>query len=393
MGTVLLSSLKIPVLGGSGQLDWYVEKADYNIACFRYRCLLPAHFLQSNGLASRFFSTAVSADTEGVSIFVKAFGDMHLELARDLHRRGRPIVLDLCDNIFAKGYSSKLKYLDAGNFLKMAELADAVVVPSEALARVLDPLLPEGRSASVIPDPALSWNHHQTLKQWSLALQRSARLPRPEGAAGSVRNILAAVRRPLEQWLERRADAGAGKHKKVIWFGKHGNRHTAGGMLSLLHVLPALEAINREQPVELVIVSNNRRKYEKHFNNLPFASRYRGWSNETVYQELQDAAAFLMPNESDAFSACKSANRALLALANGVPVIASWLDSLAPLSDVIVLDDWMAGLERYLLHTEARQADLARAAKVIDSGFSPAAQGSAWLSLLAAKGVGRQAAE
>jgi glycosyltransferase involved in cell wall biosynthesis len=388
----LLPVLKTPVLGSCEGLDWYVEKADYNVASFRYRCLLPAHFLESGGLSSRFFTTIQSPDGVRAAVFVKAFGDAHLELARDMYRRGRPFILDLCDNIFANGYCSKLKYLDTGNFLKMAEIAEAVVVPSEALARVLDPLLPEGRPAVVIPDPALSWRHHQTLQDWYAELQRAARLPMRGNKAGSVKAALAALRRSIEQWMKPRlVDTGA--RKKVIWFGKHGTRHTAGGMVSLTHVLPALEAMNRKQPLELVIISNNRRKYETHFSRLPFASRYRGWSSEAVYEELQDATAFLMPNGSDGYSACKSANRALLALANGVPVIASWLDSLAPLKDVIVLDDWAGGLERYLLHTEVRKADVARAVEVIEAGFSPTVQGRAWFNLLTMKTFGRKAAE
>jgi glycosyltransferase involved in cell wall biosynthesis len=275
-------------------------------------------------------------------------------------------------------------------------------VPTEALARVLNPMLPAGRPAIVIPDPSLSWDCHQMLKRWSVELQTAARLPVHRGEASGVRTAFAALYQRLGSRSASVAAspataaspaAAARKRKKVIWFGKHGTRHTVGGMCSLSEVVPALEAINRKQPIELVIVSNSRRKFDKHFSRLPFATRYRGWSNEAVYEELQDAAAFVMPNGSDGFSACKSANRALLALANGVPVVASWLDSLAPLKDVIVLDDWAGGLERYLLQPEARENDIARAAEVIEAGFSPSSQGRAWLSLLRDMALSRQAAE
>jgi glycosyltransferase involved in cell wall biosynthesis len=104
---------------------------------------------------------------------------------------------------------------------------------------------------------------------------------------------------------------------------------------------------------------------------------------------MKSADAFLMPNANDSFSACKSANRALLALACGVPVVATQLESLEPLRDAIVLDDWQSGLERYLFDAEARAADLKRAAEIIALDFSPNAIGNRWLSLLQPEAQGR----
>jgi glycosyltransferase involved in cell wall biosynthesis len=153
-------------------------------------------------------------------------------------------------------------------------------------------------------------------------------------------------------------------------------------MKGLLVTIPFLEHFNRQAPVELVVISNNRAKFAAHFSQLGIKTRYRKWSNEAVYQEMKDADAFLMPNAADVFSACKSANRALLALACGVPVIASQLESLEPLRDAIVLDDWHRGLEKYLFDAEARRTDLDQAAEIIRSDFSFDAIGSRWFRLL-----------
>ena len=53
-----------------------------------------------------------------------------------------------------------------------------------------------------------------------------------------------------------------------------------------------------------------------------------------MFFELSRADLFVMPSAADPFSLCKSANRAVLALANNVPVVATYLESLEPLRDV-----------------------------------------------------------
>jgi hypothetical protein len=79
--------------------------------------------------------------------------------------------------------------------------------------------------------------------------------------------------------------------------------------------------------------------------------------------ELSRADLFVMPSAADPFSLCKSANRAVLALANNVPVVATYLESLEPLRDVMMLDDWRAGIDTYLFEplgmtsTSYRHAD------------------------------------
>jgi glycosyltransferase involved in cell wall biosynthesis len=176
--------------------------------------------------------------------------------------------------------------------------------------------------------------------------------------------------------------------RKVVWFGKHGTSHSDAGMKGLLVTVPYLESLNRRVPIELVIISNNRAKFSAHFSQLGIRTRYCRWSNESVYQEMKDADVFLMPNATDSFSACKSANRALLALASGVPVVATQLESLEPLRDAIVLDDWLGGLERYLFDESARAADLRRADKIIDRDFSINAIGNLWSLLLQSQNAG-----
>ena len=50
--------------------------------------------------------------------------------------------------------------------------------------------------------------------------------------------------------------------KSIIWFGNYGGRHSNFGMFSLRPTLKHLAQINREQPLELVVVSNNETVFD-----------------------------------------------------------------------------------------------------------------------------------
>jgi glycosyltransferase involved in cell wall biosynthesis len=383
-----------------GRIGWCVEAADYDTASFRYRCLVPAVALEGRGYRSTLITTGEPEDDVDFVVFVKAFGLPHVRLAEKLTRTGIPFALDLCDNIFGLGYTSKLRFTTADGFRAMASMAAHIVVPTEALAREVRRNTPGCVEPVVVPDAALSEADHAVLSHWHAikGFQTASSAGSASGLrklirrAGSAHRQLSYYRRHPKAALARmrRAIGWVGddgrnadsRPRKVIWFGKHGTSHSDAGMKGLLVTVPYLEKLNHRVPIELVVVSNNHDKFSAHFGKLGIKTRYRRWSNESVYDEMKKADAFLMPNANDSFSACKSANRALLALASGVPVVATQLESLEPLRDAIVLDDWQRGLERYLFDDEARTADLKRAGEIIDREFSPDAIGDRWLSLL-----------
>jgi hypothetical protein len=94
-----------------------------------------------------------------------------------------------------------------------------------------------------------------------------------------------------------------------------------------------------------------------------------------------------MPSGLDPFSLCKSANRAVLALANGVPVVASYLEALAPLRDALIIDDWRAGIDAYLFEPSLAPAHLALARPLLAAEYSIEAIGRKWSDALRADAV------
>jgi hypothetical protein len=152
-------------------------------------------------------------------------------------------------------------------------------------------------------------------------------------------------------------------------------------MLSLVGAAQALRRVNVQHPFELVIISNNLRKFEAALTHLGVPVRYVNWTNEAVHRELAGAAAALLTTGDDRFSRVKSANRAVLALAAGTPVVAPFLPALEPLKGCTATDI-EKGLRRYLADPAARAADVARAQAVIEQTYGLATICDRWQGAL-----------
>ncbi|MEM6449694.1 MAG: hypothetical protein AAF703_05190 [Cyanobacteria bacterium P01_D01_bin.105] len=168
----------------------------------------------------------------------------------------------------------------------------------------------------------------------------------------------------------------------VLWFGNHGAGYGNFGMLDILSVADALAAVNKSCPLRLVVVSNHRNKYELHIAPLPFATDYLPWHPRKIYSYIASSNVVIIPNSRSAFSICKSANRAVLSLSQGTPVIASHTPALDMLQGCVWLNDWESGLRAYLMNPEVAQTHVAQAQEVIAQKLSGDAIAQAWINLL-----------
>ena len=170
--------------------------------------------------------------------------------------------------------------------------------------------------------------------------------------------------------------------KTVVWFGFSGSSHGRVGMITLAECLDSLARINQTLPLRLRVISNNRDMFNEIFEALPFPAEYLAWDPLFVFDQVGSADVCIVPNSRDAFSSTKSANRAVLALSLGVPVVATRIPSMEPLQGCVVLDDWDAGLRRYLGDPDVARADVAKANKVIATIYSPSSVGEAWYRVI-----------
>lgn len=170
--------------------------------------------------------------------------------------------------------------------------------------------------------------------------------------------------------------------KKIVWFGNHGADHAKFGMLDLLYIRDALEKLASEFALELVVISNNLDKFNKHIKPLAISTRYIEWSADSMAEYLRDADVVVIPNSLDAFSICKSVNRSVLAILHGVPVVATSTPALEDLKECIVLDDFEGGLRRYLMDSEYVKKHVQQGRELIDRLYGQQVIGQLWSDII-----------
>lgn len=348
-------------------IGWKVSTLVPHIASVRYRAVMPMLALEATYARSRLFSSGFDSNLDGLDalVIVKSFTPDDLRLAQLAADRGLPVVYDLCDNIFVPGYGGGgVAGSPAQVFLSIAKCVGCVVTTTEPLAGVIKEqvgtvpvvVIPDGietpdlggRISRVLADAAAA-EQAQRMPVMRLRVRHALRRVHTEGVRAIpplmdslARRVGTAVRQRLNRTIARNgsgtlpaADRTRPTAKRIVWFGNHGAEHAAFGMLDILLFRDALEAMAAEQEVELVVISNNLQKYRSHIEPLNIPSRYVEWSVQQLEQELRAAALVIVPNTLDSFSACKSANRTVLALAHGLPVVATMTPALQPLAEFI----------------------------------------------------------
>lgn len=404
------------------RIAWVVAQKDAAIASTRYRCYYPAMALERLGVESMVFSHALDVlpqlTTFDAIIFVKSLDGASLSLARNAKARGLKVFVDLCDNIIVSNYPKTLdNFAMASSLASVSAIADAFIVASAGLADAVRPVLAARSRFIVVPDQVetaesvaqaalLGLKHREpplnaklkrlrtraflALRQPRLASQVVAKKlfasgRRLRSRIGRIIRYIANPREDLASPRPPQTEAGRSEGRKsVLWFGNYGSQHSEFGLLTLLQIVPALERLNRDTPLELVVISNNERLFKDAIAPINVPTRYIPWSPNGVFDALKTASVCVLPFGGDPFSTTKSANRAVLALHQGVPVVATRLQSMEALQGIVEFDDWEAGLRRFLGPDGDAQRDqaLAKWRRDAEPSFMSEAIGQSWLQLL-----------
>jgi glycosyltransferase involved in cell wall biosynthesis len=359
---------------------WRLSAWDPDIASVRYRAAIPARHLADRGIASRFSAAGygvLEPAPPDVVVFVKAFGERDVELARQAAAAKVPIVLDVCDNVFAEGYRAH----SPENLKRMAEVAAAVVSTGPALADVLRTELRAELPVRVVPDPVETPKDVRAaarivLQQRFGRALREARADVPRAVAGALwRGLVPALRRSFPT-------TETTVLPQVLWFGNVGSVEPRFGIVNLADIAADLEAAAREVPFRLLVVTSDRRAYRKHIEPLRLETAFAPWDRLTIFGYLRESEVAILPNSRDEFSICKSANRATLALSQGVPVVATRISSLDPLAGCVLFDDFRGGVLAYLRDRELGAEHVRLAAEVIEREFAPSVVTDRWHEVL-----------
>lgn len=347
------------------RVGWFVQSMDVNGASTRYRCFHFARILSTQFDHLYFTSSAelLSAlQTLDVVIVVKRLDRSVLDIVASAQTLGRPVFLDLCDDLIADRYAKNELGVNLLHFMGIAPFLAGVTVPSAEMADRIEGYaatngLP-GLQVHVVPDIAETWDIYRA----------------------TFETITGEKLQPLST----KADLGAGgRAKQIIWFGNYGASHSNFGMFSLRTYFKALRKVNADIPLELVVVSNNEAVYRALVHDCGFATRYVPWSAQAVYSELRSSDAAFLTTGDDAFCSIKSSNRALQALAMGVPVITAKSSALAEFDDAIFSGSVEEALRLCLGPRRSFEVPpRLEAARRVLPRYSPQRIGSIWASLL-----------
>lgn len=409
------------------KIGWKVSSLSYSLTSLRYRALLPILALESERISSRLFSSSKESNLDGLNVLVivKSATPDDLFLAQRAALKGVRVILDLCDNIFIDGYRPENSKISPSQIvIAIAEYTDTIVVASEPLKAVVRRLLPSVR-VLVIPNGIDSPNLHDSMKALLSAAEVREKRARigaycklltyplsfPSGLLRhSLNRLQWHFREKLANWIvsitsashpnkpkftydraltycqkataDRAVENLPGHAKTILWFGSHGAEYAQFGLRDLLMLRSELETVAREFDVELVVVSNCRRKYDELIRTLHIPSRYVEWSTEAVNSWLGKSDVVVVPNSLDQFSRCKSANRSVLAVSQDVPVVATPTAALNPLAPHIHIGDVLTGLRRYLRDREAGRRDARAAYAAALSAFGQKTLAKEWQSAL-----------
>ncbi len=385
-------------------IAWKLEVPEPTSAPVRYRALFPAEALRARGWDSVFLQGAETLRDFGeiqAMVFVRTFDDADRMLAQRAAERGVPVIVDLCDNIFVDGYRGWIGASWRRNFQSMLQLCSALVVTGRELAARLDCDLPAGLPIVEIPDPVETPEATRAaldVRRWrsvradlrlrgdplaSLAYRLRQDAKRLRRLRRSIQAVTLGSHGRRGGMNGTAATAAAPDRKRVVWFGADYGSRWAPGLRPLAALAGPLSAVCRTVPFELTVISNNAASYRRLIRPLPFPTRFRQWSPLGVFDALAGADAALLPYAADEFGIVKSANRVVLALSLGVPVVASSIPALRELEGCLMLDDWEAGLRRYLTDPEFARQHVRQAQAIIGERFSAASVAERWDRLLA----------
>ncbi len=312
------------------------------LASTSLRLLVALDAIQRHGQSARLVANTTPAHIEAsgqieaadVILFGKVFQD-YRSLVERARAAGKTVVLDVTDDL---DQHRPLAFMRA-----LVPLADAFVVPSSAMAALVDGWTAGDRPIDRVPDPI-------------------------EGRVRAVGGDLR--RRPL----------------RLVWYGSPTNAQY------LLPHLPGLVEMAERRPLELTLVSTG----EVLFSSLlepygdasgsPLRVRFVEWSLAAQAHEIERADLVLLPGDLDGESALKSANRLIAAIAAGRFCVATALPSYRAFADHALLVDSLAeGIDAACAMPPDRIARAVREGQeVVVRGFTPEVVGRRWVEVLSA---------
>ncbi|MGI9372264.1 MAG: glycosyltransferase [Hyphomicrobiales bacterium] len=302
------------------------------------------------------------------------------KLAREAKRRNIPVFLDICDSPFAKFSHNPIV---SGHQLlltkRLLRLADHLTVPTAVMKEVFEARGFRDLPISVVPDIAIPDGWERDSQHWFTHFSSEGLLEELAGNCATGLTVDTAHESYRDKAQARRS---AGKPIKLLWFGLAKSKFGKMGLKSLQQNLISIAHVHGQSPVELNVVSSDERLFERLISDAPFPTHFCRWEPGKVQELLNDTDITVLPTSNDPFNRVKSANRMLLSLGMGVPVITSPHPSLEHLKDAVWTGAVAEGVY-VLAHDSARYSQLMQNAQsAIEAHYSPQVLANMWCELI-----------
>lgn len=315
--------------GAGPQIGFRPYDQEGRIASSRLRAFLPARHLRDAGWSTAIVPPDGRGDYDCV-IFQKPYGPADLELAERLAAKGVKVIVDVYDNLFHNPEGLAKVDERAERLRRMIDLADAVTV---SVAGLIDCVA--ARAPSFVVNDAVDD-------------------------------------------FEPRAPHGVHAPVRVVWFGNSASPGQPFGMYFLGAVLPGLERLSHDIPVELTVISNSRALYDQLVAPARLTTRYVEWKLRRFARAFSRNDVCVLPIESNPLTSHKSNNRLVIALQLGVPVIASPIPSYLEFGEWILFEGWEEHVGRYATEADLRAAHVTGAQAYLREAYGPRRVVSDW---------------
>ena len=331
-----------------------------SVASYRIRCARVRDELARRGIATTLYDGRGAPD---LLLLSKRSDPASLEQALALREEhGTRVLLDLSDNVYFGADTAEGAERARFEALTAAlRRLDAIVTPSAFLRDAIAARVGDGPRFEVIPDavepvpaPGLG------ARLWNA---------RAFHALGRLRRAVAA--------------GGAGRGRRLLWFGISGTKKARNGLYDLETLTGSLARHQAEAPLSLTILSDDRRKYAELFAAAPFPTFYADWNYWTFDASFAGHDIALLPVRRNDYNWAKSANRLTTAFARGVAVAATGIPAYAPFADCAVLDDWEDRLGALMRDHAGRASRIRAGAARALASYGPGPIATRWEALFA----------
>ena len=316
-------------------------------ASFRYRALLPCKYLKQQGWSCEMFDYRKSEQYQ-IVIFQKQYDEQSIELVKSLKKKGVTTIFDLCDNHFYYQLDQPSARSERSKRLQqMLDLVDIISVSTPELKKLI---YSETGKIPVVIDDAIE-------------------IPKISLFAQAYLQLVKMLSRTSNRSLS------------LVWYGNAGTKHPPYGMIDLARILPHLEKLNQEIPINLTVISNSKSMFDQYFGSAKLSVKYHRWKLLTFPYLFSLHDVCLIPVNLNPHTRYKTNNRLVLSLLLNVAAIADKIPSYEEFDKFVLFSNWEINLRKYAFNPLLRRCHIEQGKAYILSKYNRDRVISQWTSL------------